>query len=260
MELFQGLLLGALQGLTEFLPVSSTGHLIVVRELLGLTENLGLALDAMLHLATALAVIIYFRSDLVAIARGTLQKDPTARMMLLALILGTIPAAVLGFFLEEWMDTAFRSSLLVAGALILGSLIFLIAERLGRQDRVLTVRKGFLVGLFQALALIPGMSRSGMTIAGGLLMGLSRVEAARFGFLLSFPIILGAGLKKLFELLSTGALETSASLIAAGGITAFLFGLAAIHFMIRFVKTHSLMPFVWYRLALASVVIIVTIL
>lgn len=256
MEPLSALLLGLVQGLTEFLPVSSTGHLILARDVLGLPLEGGLAFDATLHLATALAVILYFRNDLLALVRGVFVREPSSRTLALALVLGTIPAAVVGFFLEDTMDTLFRNPLLVAGALLAGSAVFYIAERLSRMNKTLTVRRGVGIGLFQMLALIPGLSRSGMTISGGLILGLTREQATRFAFLLSFPIILGAGGKKLLDLWGTGALDVSAGVLSLAALAAFLSGLAAIHFMIRFLRTHTLMPFIVYRVALACVVLV----
>lgn len=256
MDIFSAILLGTIQGLTEFLPVSSTGHLILTRELFGFSEEAGLAIDAVLHLATALAVLLYFRKDIMELVRGAWKRENKALVLCGALAAGTVPAVLVGFLLEETMETIFRSATLVAGALVVGSLVFVLAEKFSGKPAALTVGKGVAVGLFQTLALIPGMSRSGMAISGGLLLGLTRVEATRFGFLLSFPIILGAGLKKLLELWSGGVLGAEGTVIGLAAVAAFFSGLLAIHFMLRFVRTHSLMPFVWYRLALAALVLV----
>lgn len=217
----------------------------------------------MLHLATALAVMVYFRKDIARLVRGTLHAalsrtfSSDARLAL-ALLLGTIPAAFIGFFLEDVMESAFRGSVVVALGLLAGSVLFGVAEYVGKriaEKRSVTIRRGVVIGLFQALALIPGMSRSGMTISGGLLLGLSREEAARFGFLLSFPIILGAGSLKFLELSSGGALATIGLPLLFGAAVALVSGLFAIHFLISFLKTHSLMPFAVYRTALALIVL-----
>ncbi len=263
MGFFDAILLGIIQGITEFLPISSTGHLILMRELLGLQTGGGeLAFDAVLHLATALAVIIYFSKDIWLIIQTGLRKlgrlpvNAKELTLLYALSLGTIPAVIAGVLLESAMETTFREPLLVAGVLVLGSLLFIYAEwfiyKTVPQNNM-TVKKGIQIGLFQCLALIPGMSRSGATIAGGMLMGLSRVEAARFAFLLAVPIMLGAGTKKLIELLS--ATETINWLpLLAGAAVAFVVALLAIHFMLTFVRRHTLWPFIWYRLLLAAFV------
>lgn len=257
MPLIDAVILGLVQGLTEFIPVSSSGHLIVVREIFNIGQTTGLEFDAVLQLATILAVFAYFFSDIMHLiksaARLLLGKMVSVedKRMLLAIMLGTIPAVCLGVFLEDEMGTIFRSADLVAGMLILGALLMVIAEKIGRQNASVSPRKGFEIGLFQSLALVPGVSRSGATISGGLLAGLTRAEAARFSFLLAFPIILGSGLKKLLEIGSGGELATLGPVLGVGFIVSFVVGLAAIHFLIRYLQHNSLMIFVWYRVLLA---------
>lgn len=196
-EILNYLVLGVVQGLTEFLPISSTGHLVVARDLLGITAEYGLATDAVLHLATAFAVLLYFRKDIARLVAGAFAwvsgrvVERADRVLILALLFGTIPAVVVGLLFQDVIESTFRSPALVAYALLGGSLLFFVAERAATQSGALSARKGVLIGLFQALALIPGVSRSGATISGGLLLGLHREEAARFAFLLSFPVILG---------------------------------------------------------------------
>ncbi|MBX9765236.1 undecaprenyl-diphosphate phosphatase, partial [Patescibacteria group bacterium] len=188
-------ILGLIQGLTEFLPVSSSGHLVVVRDVLAVVKD-GLAADAVLQLATVLAVVVYFWKDILNLVYTALYKltgrsvRAEDERLLVALIVGTIPAFVIGLFLEDIMATAFRSPYLVAYALLAGSLVMLAAEYVSakvQKSKALgatTWKDGLIIGFFQALALVPGMSRSGMTISGGLFLGLSREAAARFGFLL----------------------------------------------------------------------------
>lgn len=264
-ELLMGIVLGAVQGATEFLPVSSTGHLILVRELFGVDDGNALAFDAVLHLATAGAVILYFFGDIWVLFQTLLRKlsrlpvNDRDLTYLTALAVGTVPAVILGLFLEETMETAFRSPLLVAAVLVAGSIFFMFAEyRYQNQyhEQQVDVRRGFKIGLFQALALIPGMSRSGATIAGGMLLGMSRSDAARFAFMLSIPVILGAGLKKLFELFSSPEQVAWAGVLA-GAVTAFIVGLLAVHFMLAFVRKHTLWPFIWYRIILAGFVLLI---
>jgi len=267
MSLFEAVFLGLIQGLTEFLPVSSTGHLVLVRDLLGITVVNGLAFDAVLHLATVAAVVIYFYSDLYRLLQtmirklGRLPVNDSDVTLVYALLIATIPAGVLGFLLEEYIGTVFRSSLLVAGVLIAGSILFMYAEwmclnnpRINSMD----TKKGLKIGLFQCLALLPGMSRSGACLAGGMILGFSRAEATRFAFLLAIPILSGAGLKKLIELIqSTDPIAWS--MVAVGAGTAFVTGLLAIHFMLAFIRKHTLWPFIWYRIILAGFVIFVTV-
>lgn len=260
MDVFYFIFLGLVQGLTEFLPVSSSGHLILARELFGLEGAFGLAEDAVLHLATACAVLIYFRSDIRKLLLGAVSfvrtgKKNTEISLILALFVGTVPAVIAGVFFEDLIENFFRGSAVVAVGLIFGSLIFLAAEYVGnRKDEKeeMTLRKGFVIGIFQALALLPGMSRSGMVISGGLMLGLSRFEAARFGFLLSFPVILGAGGLKFLELASQGALVSIGWPLLGGAVSAFISGMLAIHILLSFVRTNSLFPFAVYRLVLAA--------
>lgn len=265
MSIIEAIVLGVLQGVTEFLPVSSTGHLILARSLFEISESYGLAFDAVLHLATALAVIVYFRSDIWQLLQALLRKfgrlpvNERDEILLYALIVGTIPAVILGLTLESLMESLFRSPLLVAGVLVAGSVLFMYAEWVYQQSpqtNEIDVKKGFKIGLFQSLALIPGMSRSGASIAGGMLLGLSRTEAARFAFLLAVPVITGAGLKKLLELITTDeAIAWFA--VGIGAAAAFVTGLLAIHFMLAFVRNHTLWPFIWYRLILAAFVVFI---
>lgn len=263
-DLFAYGILGLVEGLTEFLPISSTGHLIVAHQLLGVTQD-GLAVDAVLQLATGLAVIIYFWNDLLSLLYAFLYKI-TGRpykgedwRLALAVIVGTIPAVVLGLALEKLMETTFRDPHLVAYTAIAGALVMLVAEYArragGAGEHSVSVKKGLVIGLFQCLALVPGMSRSGMTIAGGLFSGLSREGAARFGFLLAVPVIVGSGLKKLWDLYSGGDLASLGTPLLAGSVVAFVAGLASIHLLLMFVRKQPLYVFVAYRFALAVLIL-----
>lgn len=259
MSLFEGILLGLVQGLTEFIPVSSSGHLIVIHHFFGVAKE-DLAIDAVLQLATVLAVFLYFRSDvwnlLVTFIKLISGKSVEARdrNVLFAIILGTIPAVVLGLVLESYMESFFRSTTLVALTLILGSVLMYHADTADVKAEILTPQKGLVIGFFQSLALIPGISRSGSTISGGLLSGLQREEATRFSFLLSFPIILGSGLKKLFDL--SVAHEAVSFPLGVSFIVSFLTGLVCIHFLIKYLRSHSLRVFIWYRVVLAVLLLI----
>lgn len=265
MTTFEAIVLGIVQGVTEFLPISSTGHLVLARNLFGMTAEHALAFDAILHLATATAVMLYFHRDIWLLVQTLLRKlgrlpvDRKNQTLLYALLIGTLPAVFAGLLLEDLMESTFRNPLLIAVVLILGSVLFMYAEYVYREQHRsndIDAGKGFRIGLFQTLALIPGMSRSGSTIAGGMILGLSRSEAARFAFLLAIPVILGGGLLKLLELITTDvAVEWFP--IGVGAVTSFLVGLAAIHFMLGFVRKHTLWPFIWYRLILAFFVIFI---
>lgn len=264
--IFSHIILGIVQGLTEFLPISSSGHLILVHQLLGSVGEADLAFDALLHFATATAIVVYFCRDILSliIAAIGIPRKMLARQSLfgneeivLALIAGTIPAVILGLLLEDIMATAFRNPLLVAGTLVFGSVIMLIAEKhSGYLSRFTTVshgwKRGFIIGLFQSLALIPGTSRSGMTISAGMLFGMSRGESARFGFLLGVPLLLGAGAKKALEL---GLGEITLSMMA-GTVTAFIVALLVIHLLLKFLQNNTLYVFIIYRVLLAAGIVL----
>ncbi len=265
MTLFEAVALGIVQGLTEFLPISSTGHLILMRTVFGVNDMQGLAFDAVLQLASVAAVLVYFFPDVWILTQTALRKlgrlpvNRRDEILLYALLIGTVPAFIAGLFLESFMESTFRSPLLVACVLILGSIFFMYAEYMYHnkpRTHEMSTLTGFKIGLFQVLALVPGMSRSGATIAGGMLLGLSRSEAARFAFLLSVPILSGAGLKKLLELLVSDQSIQWLPLVVGTSVS-FVMSLLAIHFLLSFVRSHSLWPFIWYRIILAFFVLFV---
>ncbi|MFM2381868.1 MAG: hypothetical protein RLZZ76_635 [Candidatus Parcubacteria bacterium] len=265
MNIIDASVLGLVQGLTEFLPVSSTGHLILTRTLFNIDNTHGLAFDAVLQLASVAAVFVYFFPDVWMLTQTLLRKlgrlpvNRRDEILLYALLIGTIPAFIGGVLLESYMSSLFRSPLLVAIVLILGSVFFMVAEYMYQnkpRTNDMSIPTGLKIGLFQVLALVPGMSRSGATIAGGMLLGLTRVEAARFAFLLSIPIITGAGLKKLLELIVSDEVILWTPL-AVGSAVSFITSLVAIHFLLAFVRTHTLWPFIWYRIILACFVLFI---
>lgn len=266
MDVLQLSILGFIEGITEFIPVSSTGHLIVARDILGVQTTSGLAVDAVLQLATACALLVYFRSDIMRLSKDALailQGKPTQDAGLLAAILvGTAPAIALGLLLESTMETVFRSPHLVAWALLAGSVLFILAEQYLRRVAVprslstLTWRDGLVIGLWQTVALVPGMSRSGMTMVGGMLNGFSRSDAARFGFLLSIPILCGSGLKKLYDLYAGGLLQSTGGDLFVGCLVAFFSGLLAIHILMQLVRHTPLTVFALYRAVLAVCILL----
>lgn len=265
MEFLHAIILGVVQGLTEFLPISSTGHLILTREVFGMEASNALAFDAVLHLATALAVTLYFHKDIRLLVNTVLRKmsrlPVNARDLTLvyAIVAATIPAVILGLLLESLMETMFRSPLLVAFVLVFGSMLFMYAEWVYEHSypqNEMSILKGFKLGLFQCLALIPGMSRSGAVISGGMLLGLTRHEAARFAFLMAIPVIFGAGMKKMLDLMGSGEVVAWGA-VGVGAFASFTTGLLAVHFMLKFVRSHSLWPFIWYRIILAGFVVYV---
>ncbi len=267
-DLLKAAILGIVQGLTEFLPVSSTGHLILVEKILGVDQDTyGLSFDAALHLGTLLALLVFFGTAWLRLAGGALRpvtsrsmSDPEGRLAWL-IVLGTIPAGILGFALESKVEDAFRSPFLVATMLIAFSAVFLLAESLASRTRTisdLTWVDSVTIGFAQAVALVPGISRSGSTICAGLFRGMERQDAARFAFLLSAPIIAGAGGKQLLHVakqVSDGKLGgDDVAFFAIGFIFAAIVGYASIAFLMRFLMTNSLRPFVYYRVGLGLTV------
>lgn len=252
MRIVEAIFLGLVQGATEFLPVSSSGHLVLTEAFFRVRA--GLAFDTFIHLGTLMAVLIYFRKDWLMIF-SSLRRPGFGRLLFLMLCVGTIPGAVAGLFLEDIVSAHFRMPERVAFMLILMSLPLLAGEFFGRKDkslRELGLLGAAVIGLAQALALIPGTSRSGITMAAGLLLGLSRAEAAHFSFLLSAPIITGAGLFEGVKILSQGELPFLT--LFSGALAAFLSGWLAISFLLSFLQTRSFYPFIVYRLLLAMLV------
>jgi len=254
-DLTAAVILGLVQGLTEFLPVSSTAHLILVTGALGLDpDKFGLPFDVALHLGTALAVLLYFARTWLGLVRDVFARR--WRMPLLV-IAGTLPAAIAGVLLESTVEKTLRAPVWIVLGLVAGSIVFVAVERIAARRRVmseLSVPDAILMGAAQAIALLPGISRSGITISAGLLRGLTREEATRFSFLLATPIILGAGLKTLLDARKASELLATSDVLVIGFIVSFASGLAAVAFLVRFLRTHSLNWFVGYRLALAAVV------
>jgi undecaprenyl-diphosphatase len=254
MNLFQALVLGIIQGATEFLPVSSSGHLVLVPWLLGWEEP-SLTFDAVVHWGTALAVIVYFWREWLALIQSVLRAirqrsiaDPKARLVLL-IIIGTVPAALIGYLLEDFFEQMFSQPAAAAAFLLVTAALLSVAEWLGRREHDLermTWLDALLVGLGQALAIFPGISRSGTTIAAGLARGLKREAAARFSFLLATPVILGAGAFKLLDLAQAGDLagQVPALIVGLGG--AGVVGFGCIHFLLRYLQHHRLYPFAVY--------------
>lgn len=266
MELLDAIILGVVQGITEFLPISSTGHLVLVRDWLSISGTNGLAVDAVLHFATTLAVILYFRTDIMVLISAVFRKlgrlpvNEKDITLFYALVIGTVPAVILGLFLESIITEHLQKPLIIAGVLFCASIFFLFAEwqqYLKPNRDTITVRKGLLIGCYQALALIPGFSRSGATIAGGMLLGLSRYEASRFSFLLAIPITLGVGAKKSLDLLSEGGVIDWLP-IGVGAAVAFVTAFIVIHFFLSFIRRYTLWPFVWYGIILSGLVGYVT--
>ena len=248
------ILAGALQGLTEFLPISSTGHLIIFENIFRISQkDFGLAFDASLHLGTLLAVLIFFWKDYLQILRSKNQ-------LLFKLAIGTAPAVFFGLLFESQIDSSLRQIWIVGVALILFSAVFILAEKLGKQTRFkdhTTLLDALIIGVFQSIALIPGVSRSGSTISAGLFLNLKREEAAKFAFMLSGPVIFGAGAKKFLEVISSATLGgTDINFFLIGIASSALFGYLTIKYFLKYLSTRTLYPFVFYRVAIGLILLV----
>jgi undecaprenyl-diphosphatase len=265
-SVLEAIVLGIVQGLTEFLPISSTGHLRIVPAFLG-WDDPGAAFTAVTQLGTMAAVLLYFREDLLRIARAWLRSlgDRSLRRQLDArlgwyIVLGTIPIGIFGVLFKDQIETGARDLYLIGTALIVLGLVLLLAEKVGTRERSLEqirTKDGFAIGMAQALALIPGVSRSGATITAGLFMGLDRPAAARFSFLLSVPAVVLSGLLELGTILSDDDGDgTSIGALVVATVMAFLSGYLAIAWLLRYLSTHSTVIFVIYRVALGTLVLV----
>jgi undecaprenyl-diphosphatase len=266
----QALVMGVVQGLTEFLPISSSGHLILVPYLFKWDDPFidSLAFSVMLHMGTLVALLIYFRRDWVALVpaffaavRSRSFRDDGDRKLAVLLAITTIPAIVLGVLLNDFFEKEIREVGIVAVTLVVGAGIMWLADRTGAKDQGmdgLSPTRALILGFAQSLALIPGISRSGISISTGLFLGLTRESAARFSFLMATPITAAAGAYETVKLIK-GDAGVSVDLLplAVGMIAALVSGLAAIHFLLRYLRTRSLAIFVIYRLVLAAIVVVV---
>lgn len=265
MDLFHAAVLGAIQGFTEVLPISSSAHLILIPWLLKWPES-GLTFDVALHLGTFLALALYFWRDVTELtfsffdAAAARRLNTPARRLPFLIIAATIPAAIAGKLLEGPIETMFRSNpLLIALFMILFGFILGLADYFGRKRLALDETRlgsALIVGLMQCLALIPGVSRSGITITAGLMLGFTRESAARFSFLISLPIVAGAALLKSVEIFKTGIPAGEGVPMLVGIAVSAVTGYISVAFLLRFVQKQSLAPFVWYRVIVGSGLIV----
>ena len=250
MTIWQAVVMGIVQGLGEFLPISSSAHLVLVPWLFRWHDP-GLTFDMALHLGTLDAVIAYFWRDWVNLIKGLFWY----------LVIATIPGALIGLLLEDKAETVFRNPSLIAVMLILLGIILFWADRRSKKltdVNSITLGQSLLIGVSQALAIIPGVSRSGITMTTGLLFGLTREGAARFSFLLSAPVILGAGVVKAPEIIANPGMVNAPFLV--GMLVSAISGMAAIGFLLKYVQTKNYLPFVWYRFLLGAIVLLVVLL
>lgn len=263
MDFFQQLILAIIQGLTEFLPISSSAHLILVPKLLGWVDQ-GLAFDVAVHVGTLSAVVIYFREELKVMTRDwvssiTTRQQTAESRLAWGVLIGTIPVGLCGLLFKDFIETALRSELVIATTTVLFGLLLLWADKQGKRERdehTLTWKDIIFIGCAQAVALIPGTSRSGITITAGLMLGLTRSAAARFSFLLSIPAIALPGMLITFELIQQQSAVNWQSLVVGSIISGFS-AYACIHFFLKLLDRIGMVPFVVYRLLLGALLFFV---
>jgi len=257
------IVLAIVQGLTEFLPISSSGHLVLVPYLVEWTDQ-GLAFDVAVHFGSLIAVVVFFREDIVGLLRGSVQilggdvRSPQAYMAL-AIALGTIPAAAAGLLFASWIEANLRDPAIIVYTLAGYGILMALADRYAKREKGITevrIKDALIIGAAQALALVPGTSRSGVTITAGRLLGFERQDAARFSFLLSAPVILLATLYKGGELI-LGSVPVAWSELALGAAVSAVVAYLSIEFFMRFVTRIGLAPFAIYRLGLAALIVYV---
>ena len=263
MTLLVAALLGVIQGLTEFLPVSSSAHLILARAFFGWDAGaFGLPFDVALHAGTLAAVIVYFWADvrsMLAAAPSLLTARTGPGHLARMIVIGTIPVVIVGLSFADWLETHLRTPAVIAVTLTIGGVALLAAERAGssrRDETTIRPADALLMGTGQAAALVPGMSRSGSTIAVGMFLGMTRESAARFSFLLGIPAIGAAAAKEGLHLVKAGIPGDQLALFAVGMLTSMAVGYLTIKYFLRFLAGHRLDVFAYYRLALAAVTVV----
>jgi len=256
LDILQAGILGLVQGLGEFLPISSSAHLVIVPWLFN-WEDPGLTFDIALHIGTLIAVAIYFWKDwLQLITKGVTDARSREGRLFWYLVLATIPGAMIGLLLEKKAETIFRNPVLIAIMLIaLGIVLYWVDRKSAKKIEAenISLKTSFLIGLSQALAIIPGVSRSGITMTTGLFLGLTREGAARFSFLLSAPIIFGAAIVKVPHIIANPAVITTNFIV--GMVVSCVTGIASIGFLLRYVQTKTFLPFAWYRFILGALIL-----
>jgi len=267
MDYLNAIIFGIIQGITEFLPISSSGHLVILHQFLSIPVQNELSFDIVLHLASLTAVIIYFHNDILKLIKGFFDyKNKTKNndyRLAWFIILATIPAAVFGFFLEDIIESALRNLWTVVVMLVLVGIFFIIAEKISKKDKELTsltLKSSLLIGLAQAIALIPGTSRSGITIIAGMFTGLKKINAIRFSFLLSIPIIAGANLVKLPHILQADLALNETVILIIACLATFVSSIFTIKYFLQFAQKFSFVFFAYYRFALAFILAVFIIL
>jgi len=266
MQYLASIILGVVQGLTEFLPISSSGHLVILHDWLNFQLADNLSFDVALHLGTLLALLLFFYKDIIkyllafgkSLVKWNLKNDLDQKISWLILI-SMIPAAIVGYFFEDLFENIFRSTFSVAIVLILVSFLFILAEKLSKKNldfKSLNWSRSLFVGIAQAIALIPGVSRSGITIVSGMALNLSREVATRFSFLIAIPIVAAAGMKKMLDLNQVNLTGNEMIIYLLGFIASFISGYFCIKYFLIFVKKYSLNIFAYYRIILGIIILI----
>lgn len=243
MNALEASILAVVQGLTEFLPVSSSGHLALASQIMNVPEG-SLAFDIVLHLGTLLAVFAYYWKDIINLCKGILARERKSVILALTLVAGTIPVAIVGYLFGDFIASLRESIVFVSSALVVTGFILFATSKIPqkKENQNISFKRGLLIGLFQTIAIFPGISRSGTTICTGLFLGLSREEAAKFSFLLAIPAILGAAVKELPE----ASWNIPFSNILIGFVLSAIVGFAALTLLVKFVKAGKLSGFAWY--------------
>ena len=255
MDLIQALILAIIQGLTEFLPVSSSAHLILISKIVGWDDQ-GLLFDIALHFGTLLAVLIYFKDELYQMIEDPIRNRGKNIMQsdLMILIIATLPVVIAGGIFNDWIESNLRSSNVIALTSIIFGFLLLASDKFSSGGKNLTLQIGLFIGLAQILALIPGVSRSGITITMGLFMGLGRVESSKFSFLLAIPVIFAASVLQIYDLYSIGFSDVNYIHLLAGLTLSFVIAYYTIHWFLAFVMRIGMLPLVLYRVALGSAI------
>jgi len=279
MQYIYAIIFGIVQGITEFLPISSSGHLVILHRFINMPLQNEMAFDVVLHLATLLAVIFFFYADIKRLLTSWIKNLPLTTSLLRRgnnidvskikdyeyyklswlIILATIPAGLAGWLFEDILESKLRSPLVVAVMLVAVGLFFIVFEKISRKTddlKNLNWKKSLIIGISQAIALIPGVSRSGITIIAGLGAGLKRQAAIRFSFILSIPVIFGASVKKIPQIIEANLAVNEFMILAIAFIASFVSGILAIKYFLRFAEKHSLNVFAFYRFALAVLIIV----
>lgn len=270
MNLIQAMILGIVQGVTEFLPISSSAHLLITRRFFGLAEGeTYLLFDAILHLATALVITLYFFDDIKKIFLPLIQKKPLLQekkkslKILVLIAIATIPAVLIGFRFENVITESLRGINVIVITLVVGALLLILAEKVAqkiqrKKKEDLSFFQALVIGVFQTLALIPGMSRSGSTLSGGIFLGLSKIEATKFAFLLGLPVLYGVGGIKLLQAFSEPGIDPL--LIIVGSLSAMISGYFSVKILMYVVKEKTLTWFAGYRIILAGILLLLFVL